>query len=215
MIAAFFDMDETLIGVNSARLWIEHMWRTGELRTRDLLKSLVWLVGYRLALVDVRRVAQDAALLLEGASEEETAQRVEDWYAEAVRPHVIPEMVEIVEDHRRRGHRLVLLTASSPYVARPLVRDVGLDDLLCTRFEVVEGVFTGRIEVPMCYGSGKVELSERWARRHGVDLDASWFYTDSYTDRPMLERVGRPVAINPDPRLSRWARSRGIETRSF
>jgi len=72
------------------------------------------------------------------------------------------------------------------------------------------GAFTGELDC-LCYGSGKVVLSEAWAEEHEVDLSVSWFYSDSYTDLPMLERVGHPVVVHPDPRLSRWARQRDVE----
>jgi phosphoserine phosphatase len=68
---------------------------------------------------------------------------------------------------------------------------------------------------PACYGNGKVHWAEQFAREHGVNLDQSWFYTDSYTDLPMLERVGVPRVINPDARLRRHARKRGWATESW
>ena len=207
--AAFFDMDKTLISVNSARLWVEHMWREGELTKRDLLRSAASLLRYQFALVDMDKVARDGALRLRGTPESVLIDRVGAWYEAQIRATIRASMLDVVEEHRRRGDHLVLLTASSPYVARPLGVDVGIDDHLSTRFEVVDGHFTGELEA-LCYGAGKVAMSESWAAEHGVDLDRSWFYTDSYTDVPMLERVGNPVVVHPDPRLARWARQRNI-----
>lgn len=211
-VAAFFDMDKTLIEVNSARLWVEHMWREGELRKRDLLRSAAGLLGYRLAIVDMQKLARDAVARLEGEHEEQMRARVEQWYDTEIRTTVRERMREIVEEHRAKGHRLVLLTASSPYVAEPLARDLDLHDVISSQFEVRDGKFTGQIVEPLCYGDGKVHLSEAWAQQRSVDLDASWFYTDSYTDVPMLERVGYPVVVDPDPRLERWARRGGVQT---
>lgn len=208
--AAFFDMDKTLLTVNSARLWVEHMWRSGELRKRDLLRSAASLVGYRFAMVDMHKIARDGAQRLAGTPEEELSLRIRAWYQAEIRSTIRDSMRAIVEDHRGSGDLLVLLTASSPYVAQPLAEDLDLPHSITTQFEVVDGHFTGQLHA-LCYGPGKVEMSEAWARDHDVDLDVSWFYSDSYTDVPMLERVGHPVVVHPDPRLSRWAKRNGVE----
>lgn len=207
--AAFFDMDKTLLSVNSARLWVEHMWKQGEISKRDLLRSAASLVGYQFALVDMEKVARDGVRRLQGTPELALQERVRSWYEAEIRSTIRPAMRAVVEEHRRRGDVLVLLTASSPYVADPVMEDVGLEHFISTRFEVVDGHFTGELE-SLCYGAGKVVMSEDWARGLDVDLDTSWFYSDSYTDVPMLERVGNPVVVHPDPRLARWARRRDI-----
>ena len=93
----------------------------------------------------------------------------------------------------------------------PLAELLGVPDLLCTELEVVDGRLTGRHIAPACAGAGKVVYAERYAAEHGVDLGRSYFYTDSYSDLPMLERVGCPRVVNPDPRLRRRARARGWE----
>lgn len=208
--AAFFDMDRTLIEVNSARLWVEFLWREGELRKRDLLRSAAGLVGYKLAVVDMEKLAREAVFRLSGQLETEMRARIAAWYESEIRPTISDRMRAVVEEHRTDGHRTVLLTASSPYVAEPLAEELGLDDVISSRFEVCDGRFTGKLVDPLCYGLGKVKLSEGWASERGVALEKSWFYTDSYTDLPMIERVGHPVVVNPDPRLLRWARKNGV-----
>ena len=72
-----------------------------------------------------------------------------------------------------------------------------------------DGRFTGEAVRPVCYGAGKIYWAERFAQRHGIDLERSYFYTDSITDLPVLERVGEPRVVNPDPRLRRAAVRRG------
>lgn len=213
--AAFFDLDETLIGVNSANLWVKYMWETGQLGTLDLVRSLTWMLRYKLALIDMEKVVEKLTRRLEGRDEASMEADVREWFHRDVKQHFIPEMLERVDEHRAEGHQLVLLTASSPYVSRAAVEYAELDDYLCTRFEVDDGVFTGQLEHPMCYGPGKVELAKAWAREHHVDLSKSYFYTDSYTDLPMLGEVGHPIAVNPDPRLSRHAEREGFPAMYF
>ena len=81
------------------------------------------------------------------------------------------------------------------------------DAVLCSRLEVADGRFTGKL-ASLCFGRHKVRIAEDWAKARGVDLDRSWFYSDSYNDLPMLSRVGTAIVVNPDGRLQRHARQR-------
>ncbi|MEZ4458694.1 MAG: HAD family hydrolase [bacterium] len=210
MTVAFFDLDHTLLTVNSGNLWVRYQYRQGLLSKADLVRTMGYLVGYRFALVDVERVAKVAVSRIRGQSEDAMRRDVHGWYEREVRPHMDPEVVAVARDHKAQGHKLVLLTASSPYISEKVCEELAFDDFLCTRFGVENGVFTGELEGPMCYGPGKVVYGTRWLERHGHDGENAWFYTDSYTDLPMLLAVGHPVAVKPDPRLGRWARQNNV-----
>jgi HAD superfamily hydrolase (TIGR01490 family) len=207
--AAFFDMDRTLLGVNSAKLWAMYLWRSGEMGTWDMARSMVWLARYKLALVDMTRVSAEAVGQLAGQEEARMRAQVHGWYEAEVRRHLLPAVVARLREHQARGEETVLLTASSPYISEQVAEELGMTDYICTRFEVRDGLFTGRLDGPLCYGAGKVELAQRWADARGISLARSSFYSDSYTDMPMLEAVGSPVAVNPDPRLARHAQRSG------
>ncbi len=212
-IIAFFDMDLTLIGVNSAQLWAMHLWRTGGLSTSQLMRSFGWLARYKMALIDIEQVTSMASRHVAGQPEGLMIRQMRRWYEAEVRQHILPHMAAQVKSHQARGHHTVLLTASSPYLSAPLSEELALDDYICTRFEVdAGGCLTGELVRPLCYGQGKVTLAQRWAKERGLSLELAYFYTDSYTDLPMLQRVGRPVVVNPDPRLKRHARRHGIPT---
>jgi HAD superfamily hydrolase (TIGR01490 family) len=104
---------------------------------------------------------------------------------------------------------VTLITASTPYVAGPVAAHLGIEEYLCTRMEVVDGRFTGRVHLPPCYGPDKIGYAQAFAARRGGDLKEAFFYSDSGSDLPLLEEVGHPVAVNPDPRLKRLATTRG------
>ena len=87
--------------------------------------------------------------------------------------------------------------------------DLGIGHFLVTELVVRDGRFTGQVIEPVCYGRGKAYWAERFAAEHGVDLARSYFYTDSITDLPVLDRVGHPRVVHPDPRLRRLAQRRG------
>jgi len=206
--AAFFDMDNTLLRVDSGMSWVRFLYRRGELPPRMVAKALYWQTLYRLALLDMDAVFTRLVEDLRGDSEAEMIAKCEIWYRDHVAPEVAPAARVAIEHHRQAGHLIVLATGSTQYAARPVASGVGIEHVLSSELEVDRGLFTGR-PAAFCFGHHKVALAERWAERHGVDLAASYFYSDSYNDLPMLERVGTAVAINADARLRRHARRRG------
>ncbi|MFM7735673.1 MAG: HAD family hydrolase [Alphaproteobacteria bacterium] len=207
--AALFDIDGTLISVNSAALYARWLRRHGRARRRDLVRTAYYLARYKMNLLDLETAIGEVSGMIAGQSEEEIAESCERWYAEMVREYLVPGMCGILEGHRAAGHVIVFLSSSTHYLARPLARDLGVQHLLVTRLEVVDGRFTGRPVKPVCYGPGKVHWARSFAEEQGVDLAESWFYTDSITDLPVLEIVGQPRVVNPDRLLRREARRRG------
>ena len=187
------------------------MRRHGRARRRDLIRTAYYLLQYRLNLLDIERAFERASELIRGQDEAEIKAFCEQWYAEVVRDYLVPAMLERVEEHRRAGHELALLSSSTNYLAEPLARELRVEHLLVTRLEVVDGRFTGRAITPVCYGRGKVHWARAFARDRDIDLAQSFFYTDSVTDVPVLELVGHPRIVNPDRLLRREARRRGWE----
>jgi HAD superfamily hydrolase (TIGR01490 family) len=209
MTAAFFDLDGTLLRANTASLWIRRERRHGRARKRDLVRAAAMLTGYWFGFLDMEAALRSALRSLRGVDEEDIREQTRAWWDEDVRPHVARGARERVEQHRIRGDRLVLLTSSSLYASEMALNEFGLEVALCQRYEVRDRKFTGEPVKPLCYGPGKVELAEAWAQEHRIELARSSFYSDSSTDVPMLERVGSPYVVNPDPRLRLIARRRG------
>jgi HAD superfamily hydrolase (TIGR01490 family) len=207
--AAFFDIDGTLLSVNTAPLYARWLRRHGRARRRDLLRTAYYLVQYRLNLLDIDRAIERASRMIAGQLEADVAAFCERWYEEMVRGYLVPWMRTVLEQHRSAGHDIALLSSSTSYLAEPLARDLDVDHLLVTRLEIVDGRFTGKPIVPVCYGPGKVHWAKAFAAERGIDLGESFFYTDSITDLPVLELVGHPRIVNPDRLLRRTARKRG------
>jgi HAD superfamily hydrolase (TIGR01490 family) len=213
--AALFDIDGTLLSVNSAPLYARYLRRHGRARRRDLLITAFYLLQYRLNLLDIERAAERAGAFIAGQREEEVAAFCARWYEEMVRQYLVPGMQAVVDEHRAQGHVLALLSSSTRYLAAPLAAELDIPHLLVTHLEVVDGCFTGRAVLPLCYGRGKVHWANRFAEEEGIDLARSYFYTDSGTDLPVLEMVGHPRVVNPDRLLKREARRRGWQTLEF
>ena len=184
-VAALFDIDGTLLARNTAPLYMNHLRRTGQARRRDLARTLYYLFWYKLGLLDVRSALEVSMAFVRGKDEAAMVADCVGWYRDAV------------------------LTSATRYLAEPLGDDLGIEHHLVTQLVVRDGRFTGEVVQPVCYGRGKVYWAERFAAEHGVDLAASFFYTDSITDLPLLDRVGHPRVVHPDPRLRRLAQRRG------
>lgn len=208
-VAALFDIDGTLLARNSAPLYMRHLRRTGQARRRDLVRTFHYLFWYKLGLLDMRRALEASMDFVRGRDEAAMVADCAAWYGEVVRPWIYPAMAAQIRAHQDAAHLVALLTSATRYLAEPLAADLGVPHVLVTRLVVRDGRFTGEVVRPVCYGSGKVYWAERFAAEHGVDLDRSFFYTDSITDLPVLDRVGQPRVVHPDPRLRRLARQRG------
>ncbi len=208
-VAAFFDVDGTLIAKNSGPLYMRFLRRRGEIRRRDAVRTIYYFLKYRLNLLDIEQALAQSSNWIRGRREADIAEHCRVWYREMVRQYLVPEMIRKVEEHRAAGHLVALLSSTTNYLADPLAEELGIEHLLVTKLVVVDGCFTGEVERPLCYGHGKLHWARRFAEQHGVDLGASFFYTDSVTDVPMLEMVGHPQVVNPDPILRRMARRRG------
>jgi HAD superfamily hydrolase (TIGR01490 family) len=207
---AFFDLDRTLIAVNSATLWLVQELRDGNVGTLEALRGMTWLARYSLGAANVEQALLATVEAVAGRDEATIAARTERFYEGQVRPQFRPGGRQALAEHRARGDALVLLTSSSEYLSRLVVRDLGLDDFLCTRLEVdARGRFTGKPKGRICFGPGKLDAAKGWLAGRGVALGDCSFYTDSASDLPVLEVVGHPVAVNPDVRLARTARQRG------
>jgi HAD superfamily hydrolase (TIGR01490 family) len=207
--AAFFDMDRTLLRVNTGTLWIRWLRKHNEISTLRMLRGLGWLAQYKMSVLDMEALTTRLTAEMAGQSELELKQKVHRFFEAWVRAEVAPKAREALARHRAEGHVVAILSTSTPYVVEPLAELLGIEHAICTRLHVEHGRFAGTHVAPACYGRGKVHWAEAFARANGVDLGRSFFYTDSYSDLPMLERVGHARVVNPDARLRRHARRVG------
>ena len=207
---AFFDLDRTLISRNSGSMWVRAQLREGRISLGTAARALVWLTRYHLGRSGLDTAVLDAIRTLEGQPEADLRERTGAFYDAEVRGLYRPGALAALDEHRAQGHTLALLTTSSLYMAERVGEALGFDSLLCSRFEVdAGGRFTGRPDGELCFGEGKLHHAQALADALQVSLGDCVFYTDSVTDAPVLEVVGRPVAVNPDPRLRRLAARKG------
>ena len=210
---ALFDMDGTLLDINTAALYVRWRRRHGLSSNLDVMRVGLWLMQYKIGLVNAPHVAKKVMQQFRGDREDELRLDCTRWYEQEVRSHIVAQGRATVERHRTAGAVLALVTSATHYAADPLANDLGIPHVLCTELEVNEsGCFTGQIMKPMCFGEGKAQRAAIWARSRGLDLEHAHFYTDSITDAPLLNIVAHPVAVNPDPRLKQLARANSWTT---
>lgn len=207
--AAFFDLDLTMIDCNSALLWARNERETGFISRAQWYRAVFWSSLYYLSVIDMDKAYSAAVAAYRGQSRDDLDARTREWFQRVVVPRTRAGALQALESHRQRGDMLVLLTSSSSFQARAAAEHWGFDYYLANDFHACEeGRMLGTMVRPVCYKEGKVHYAERFAAEHGVDLEGSWFYSDSYSDLPMLERVGNPRVVAPDPRLRLAARAR-------
>jgi HAD superfamily hydrolase (TIGR01490 family) len=216
--AAFFDLDKTLIAGSSGMQFARVATRQGIVGRRQLASWGVEHLRYRLRgttdarTTDVLKVARE---LIAGVPVK-SIERMGPEVMAAILPRVYPEMLAEVHSHQDAGRPAFIVSAASNEVVELLARVLGMEGGIGTRYEVdAEGNFTGRLDGPFVYGPGKVEAMREFAERHEIDLAASYAYSDSLSDLPMLRAVGNPVAVNPDPPLAAIAREEAWQTMRF
>jgi len=214
-IAAIFDMDYTLIRESSARTFFQYLYRTGEFydyfRRRDLFKLIGAGLLYKLGMLDPTWLLVAAGRASAGKNVNNLWELSRRWFAEGMIHLISPAGLERLHWHREQGHIPIICSGSSQFAVHLLAEHLKIEDWICTEWLIQDGMTTGELRQPFAYGAGKVYWMEHWSKRMGVNLDACYFYTDHISDRPLLERVAHPVAVNPDRRLARMARQRTWE----
>lgn len=208
-IAAFFDVDHTLLSANTGLRWARYQHRAGAVSTANLLRAAYWLLRYRFTRLDQESLIARVAASYAGTPVAEAVGEMRRWFEAEMTGFIRPAGRSRVAEHLAAGHVVALLSSGTRYTLEPLADLLGIHHVIGTIFEERDGRLTGRHIAPACAGYGKVVHAERFAADHGIDLAASFVYTDSHADMDLLERVGRPVVITPDRRLRREASRRG------
>lgn len=210
--AAFFDLDRTLIAGSSAFALAKAARSMRMMPTHELLRDAVTAATFKLRGDHDTGASDDARDRILGFVR---GQRQDDLLAlnEQVLPVLLgkvrPEARRLVDIHRHAGRATYIVSAAPREIIEPLAVSLGMTGGIGTAGDVHDGVYTGELDGPFCYGQGKVDAIVELARWDGLDLGQCYAYSDSASDLPMLSAVGHPVAVNPDSKLERHARRHG------
>jgi HAD superfamily hydrolase (TIGR01490 family) len=206
--AAFFDLDKTVIAKSSALAFGRPFYRDGLIGRRDVLKAayaqLMFRVGGGTDEQSMARTRDYMAALCRGWRADQVRQIVTETLHELINPYIYAEAAMLIEEHRRAGRDVVLVSTSGDEMVRPIGELLGITDIIATRMVVEDGQYTGEVEF-YAAGPNKAVAVRQLAEERGYDLAASFAYSDSLTDVPLLEAVGNPTAVNPSRGLRRLA----------
>lgn len=214
-IGAFFDFDGTVISGYSVMAFIKEQVRRGHLSPRELVELLSAMANFGLGDLGFSGMMVAATQFLRGIREDSYSNFGEEMFESHIARLIYPESRALVQAHLKKGHTVAIITSATPYQVRPTARELGIEHVLCTELEVKDGVFTGAVVQPLCFGPGKVTAAESLSEQFKVELDKSYFYSDSHDDLQLLERVGNPRPLNPSNRLLAIAEQRGWPVRKF
>jgi HAD superfamily hydrolase (TIGR01490 family) len=215
--AAFFDLDRTLLHRSSALALAGSFRERGLISRKQLFHAAAWqllFVARGAGHEAVRSAAEDGLRVLAGYRVDDLRELVADAMEPVLRPLVYAEPLRLVEQHRERGERVYVVSATLQEIVEGIADDLGFDGALGTICEARDGRYTGRA-VRALHAQAKAECVQELAAREGLDLAACTAYSDSHTDLPFLEAVGHPVAVNPDRELRRLAAARGWPVLDF
>ena len=218
MEAAFFDLDKTVIAKASMVAFGRPFQRAGLISRWLVLRALYGQLVYLYLGADESRMArmrESALRISKGWHQQTISDLVRETLAEVIEPIVFEEALDLISEHRRAGRRVYIISASPQEIVEPLTEYLGADQAIATRARIDdEGRYSGDVEF-YSYGPFKAEAMQAEAERLGIDLAASYAYSDSATDIPMLEAVGHPVAVNPDRALAKYAADQEWEVTTF
>lgn len=207
-IGAIFDLDRTLLEGFSAYAFLGERLMSGAMPPKEMLANVAAFANYSLGRVGFSGVVGTTTRALRGVAEATMEELGERVFRKSLIDRIYPEARALLKAHQARGHTIAIVSSATRYQIEPVARHLGIPNVLCTRLEIENGLFTGNVIRPTCSGKGKVVAAEKLAGTHGVDLARSFFYTDAKEDLPLLEAVGHPFALNPDRELARIATER-------
>jgi putative phosphoserine phosphatase/1-acylglycerol-3-phosphate O-acyltransferase len=214
-VAAYFDLDQTLLAGFSATSFVWERVVTGRMAPRELADTLLGALSFAAGRTGFSGLMSATTAAYRGLAESVLEELGQEVFDKHLATQIYPESRALVRAHQDAGHTVAIVSSATRYQAEPMARELGIDHVLCTRLEVESGVFTGRIVRPTCYGEGKATAARELAALHDIDIAQSWFYTDSDEDLPLLEIVGRPRPLNPNRALAQVAKERRWPVRRF
>jgi HAD superfamily hydrolase (TIGR01490 family) len=210
MTLALFDIDNTLINGDSDHAWGIFLGERGVVDGKEHRAAQEYY--YREYLAGRLEIDEFLNFQLGALRDNEISDLLawrRDFMCEKILPIIGESARKLVEAHRGKGHRILLITATNSFITEPIAREFNADALIATEPEQDEEGFTGKVNGPPCFRDGKVTKLNEWLATSEESLVGSWFYSDSRNDLPLLEVVENPVAVHPDEALEQAARERG------
>ena len=210
MALAIFDLDNTLIQGDSDHAWGQFLVQESLVNAEEMAAANDrFLSQYQQGTLDIHEYLEFALAFLAGKSPEELAPLHAKFMATVIEPMMLSQAQALVKQHQDAGDTLLIITATNRFVTEPIALRLGINHLIACEPELKNGRYTGKATGIPSFQHGKVERLNSWLNAQQMSLDGAWFYSDSHNDLPLLERVDRPVAVNPDSKLQSVAEAQG------
>lgn len=206
---AFFDLDRTIIKAVSGRALANRAFKKGLMNISDMAIALYLGLAYRIGIADPVIIMRRMVRWVKGLPEQELKDLCSEVLSEDLLPTVHPEVLDELKMHRARNAGMVILSSSLEQICRGVADHLKIDEIICSRLEVINGLLTGVPEGNLCYGKEKLIRLNEYCEKNNNKIEDSWYYGDSISDLPALEAVGHPVCVNPDRQLMKKAAAKG------
>ncbi|WP_257159596.1 HAD family hydrolase [Corynebacterium cystitidis] len=206
-VAAFFDLDKTIIATSSAFAFGREFMNNGLISKQEAFEMYLAKTSYMfggMSSSEMDSTRDQLSQLVSGWSVDEVRRITNETMHTVVTPAIYTEARELIAFHKAAGHQVVIISASAIQLVEPIAKELGIKHVVATELEVKEGKFTGNI-TRYLKGDAKADAIIELGQRYNLDLDNSYAYSDSATDIPMLAQVGNPVAVNPDRAMKKHA----------
>lgn len=210
MALAIFDLDNTLIGGDSDHAWGEFLVQQGAVdgeKYRQMNDE--FYQRYVEGALDMRDYLAFALQPLAQLDRERLVALHRQFMSEVIQPMWLPAAVRLLQEHRKQGDFLLVITSTNSFIVEPICAKLGVDDFLATNLVMRDNRYTGEVDGEPTFREGKVTRLNAWLEETGHSLEGSSFYSDSINDLPLLEVVDQPVVVDPDDALARVAAERG------
>lgn len=206
MSLAIFDLDNTLISDDSDFLWGQFIVDQGIVdKAHYEQANIQFYQDYQAGTLDIKAFLHFSLAPLAQHKAEKLYQWRKQFITEIIKPIQLKPAIRLVNKHRFKGDTVMVITATNRFVTEPIVELFGIDHLLATTPECIDGQYTGKFIGSPCFQESKVTLLEKWLTTSSETLEDSWFYSDAYNDLALLTKVANPVAVDPDEKLLKHA----------
>ncbi len=206
MSLAIFDLDNTLIADDSDYLWGQFLVDQGIVdKNHYESANAKFYDDYKQGTLDIVEFLRFSLQPLADNDPDQLYQWRAQFIEEAIKPLMLKSAQQLIDKHKNRGDTLMVITATNRFVTEPIVQLYGIENLLATTPEFIDGRYTGGFNGLPCFREGKVKLLEAWLESSSETMQGSWFYSDSHNDLPLLKLVDHPVAVDPDEKLAEFA----------
>ncbi len=210
MDLAIFDLDNTLLAGDSDYLWGQFLGENGYVDAEAHQKEHDrYYQDYLEGNLDINVFLEFQFRPLAENDMKTILSWRERFLDEKIRPVMLPKAIDLIEDHRNMGHKLMIITATNSFITIPIAELFNIDDLIASEPEMNNSEFTGKLSGTPSYAEGKVTRYEQWLQENNFEVSTSWFYSDSHNDIPLLNMVTHPIAVDPDDVLRAEAEKRG------